>query len=530
MKLFTHITGFFLPREKNFPLRRRFFVSCFVPLFIFLLSDCKTQKQPQVTLRGDRFDSVRVLIEKTIKKNSIPSVAIAAAQDGKIVWEEAFGWADWEKEIPATPNSMYALASITKSFTAVGIMKLVEGGLINLDDPVNKYLGDAKLISYVGSAEEATVRQVMQFRAGLPAHYNIFFGDRQEYPPEQDESIRRYGIIAEQPGREYMYSNFAYGILDRVISNVSRKPYGDFMKTEIFHPLGLNHTSVLIDSTLQSFSVQHYDRRNERVPGLDFDHRGASAIYSSVHDLIRYGMFLLKDSLPGQEKVLSESAIDSIQHPSDFHVPGEDADTRVGLGCALVDLQGIRFILVTGGMPGTTTRLALIPEKNAVVAILTNKSINDNLDLWKIEWETFTALIPGFPQRPDPAPPARERTPLPAEYYGDWTGSIKTYEREIPAKLTLHKGEPPLIEIDGEETRMIRDNNPLGSLTYNNGWLEAPFFGTIPTNDCQRARHVVYLRLRVDHNALRGIAAAIAIDESFWLPHWISLTRVTNRE
>jgi CubicO group peptidase (beta-lactamase class C family) len=159
------------------------------------------QDTPAVTLRGDRFDPVRSLIAETIREHGLASVAIAAAQDGEIVWEEAFGWADEENQIAATPNSIYALASISKSFTATGLMVLVERGLIDLDRPVNDYLGDAKLVSHVGDPAEATVRRVLLHTAGLPLHYNIFFEGELVRPPEQDESIRRYGMIVDQRRR-----------------------------------------------------------------------------------------------------------------------------------------------------------------------------------------------------------------------------------------------------------------------------------------------------------------------------------------
>jgi CubicO group peptidase (beta-lactamase class C family) len=125
----------------------------------------------------DSFDAVRAHIERLVAEGEVPSMAVAVARDGEIVWEEGFGLADREKNIPATEHTMYALASISKPLTATGLMILVERGLINLDSPINDYLGEAKLQAWVGDAAEATVRRVASHTAGLPLHSQHFYDD-----------------------------------------------------------------------------------------------------------------------------------------------------------------------------------------------------------------------------------------------------------------------------------------------------------------------------------------------------------------
>jgi CubicO group peptidase (beta-lactamase class C family) len=88
-------------------------------------------------------------------------------------------------------------------------MVLAEKRLLDLDKPVNDYLGDAKLTAHVGNADQATLRRMLYLEAGMPMHWNIFYATEPGRPPSQDESIRRYGIIVNEPGGEYVYSNFA---------------------------------------------------------------------------------------------------------------------------------------------------------------------------------------------------------------------------------------------------------------------------------------------------------------------------------
>ena len=481
---------------------------------------------PDITLRGDRFDPVRSLIAETIREHGLASVAIAAAQDGEIVWEEAFGWADRENQVRVTPSSIYALASISKSFTATGLMVLVERGLVDLDGPVNDYLGEAKLVSHVGDPAEAAVRDVLQLTAGLPFHVNIFLEDDAVRPPAQDESIRRYGMIVDQPGREFVYSNFGYGVLDHVISNVSGMSYAEFMEAEVFEPLGLTHTSVFVDPALREHAVRHYDARGGVVPALDFDHVGASAVHASVHDLIRYGMFHLRNEVLGQQRILSEGTIDMMHEPSDVSMPDEVLEVRLGLGWAIVDLEGVRMVNVTGGMPGTVTRLALIPKENAAVAIMINSGISESYAPWEIERETFTAMIPDFPRGPEIVEESEPAEPLPAALQGEWRGSIETHQGDLPASLTIGEGREMELEIDGRKTVPIRVQSPLGRVRFTDGVFEAPFFGSIPTDDAGRSRHVLFLRLRKRGDTLSGVVAAVAMNQTFWLPYWTELRRV----
>src|SRR5919108_2369622 len=108
-----------------------------------------------------RFDSVRAFIRRVMEESAVPSLAVAVARNGEIIWEEGFGLADRERMIAATPHTMYSLASISKPITATGIMKLVERGVVQLDRPVNDYLGEGKLTGLAGDARGATVRRVM---------------------------------------------------------------------------------------------------------------------------------------------------------------------------------------------------------------------------------------------------------------------------------------------------------------------------------------------------------------------------------
>src|SRR5919197_6611089 len=104
-----------------------------------------------------RFSAIRELIRTRLVEETLPSLAVAVARDGEILWEEGFGWADRENRIPATEHTMYSLASISKPITATGLMLLQQQGKLDLDRPINEYLGEAKLNVRLGNPADATV-------------------------------------------------------------------------------------------------------------------------------------------------------------------------------------------------------------------------------------------------------------------------------------------------------------------------------------------------------------------------------------
>jgi CubicO group peptidase (beta-lactamase class C family) len=108
----------------------------------------------QILAAVDRFEPIRTLIRARLVETGVASIAVAVAKDGEIVWEQGFGWADHEKRLAATQHTSYSLASISKPITAPALITLVEAGKIDLDHPINDYVGDAKLRGSAGDAKD----------------------------------------------------------------------------------------------------------------------------------------------------------------------------------------------------------------------------------------------------------------------------------------------------------------------------------------------------------------------------------------
>lgn len=455
------------------------------------------------------FNSIRGIILSKLVDLAVPSLAVAVAKDGKILWEEGFGWADREKRRLATPHTMYSLASISKPMTATGLMVLKERGLVDLDSPINNYLGEAKLKGWAGDSNEATVRRVANHSSGLPLHYHFFYEDEPYRRPPMDETIRRYGNLVTIPGERYQYSNLGYGLLDYIISRISGRSYPDIMRQEVFLPLGMTRTSVNIGPGLGKYQAIRYGFDGLPIPFYDFDHPGGSAIYSSAHDLVRFGMFHLKDHLPEQKGILSDGVIDEMQKPTMETGIG----TGYGIGWAINENNmGYHTISHGGGMGGVSTTLLLIPGEKLAIVVLTNSSTSLPNDICK---EILTTMLPEY-ARNRLVEEARQKEMAEKQGFskgfgpvgdliGEWEGKAVTYKGEIPITFWFKESGDIHIKM-GEQLKTL-----LNYASFNDGYLNGRFIGDIGTEDANRRMYHLHVNLRLRGNVLNGAITAISL-------------------
>jgi beta-lactamase family protein len=334
-----------------------------------------------------------------------------------------------------------------------------------------------------------------------------------------DETIARYAILVSPPGEVFQYSNLGYGIIDHIIARVSRRDYADFMRTEVFQPLGLTRTSVHIGRGLEDHVAQRYDSKQQRIPFYDFDHDGGSAMYASAHDLVRFGMWHLKNRLGDQTRILADSTIDRMQRPAT-----PDTANAYGLGWGLTaDDNGYRRVAHTGGMPGVATVLNLYPTANLAVVVLTNRSTGG---AFRIAQEISASVLRGYADtlRARRGRDEGRQVPsftTPADLAGEWTGTIRTWQDTVPFTLVFQPDGDVHATLGTQLTALI--NGP----TWRDEVFSGRFAGTIPTPDASRQRHSVLLNLRLKEGKLFGQASAQTTQEPvyFALTSYVQLTR-----
>ncbi len=450
------------------------------------------------------FAPARRVIDSVMKADRIPSVAVAVAKGDRILWETGVGSANVERQLAATAYTPYSLASISKPFTATGIMVLVQQELVRLRAPVNHYLGGVRVVAREGSADAVTLERLLTHTAGLPLHYQFFYEDGGYPRPPMDSTIRRFAVAMYPPGEAYQYSNLGYGLLDYVISRKSGMRYADFMRRHVFAPLGLTSTMVGVPPGPASRAAQRYDADNKPIPYYTFDHPGASEIYSSAHDLARFGMYHLGARVPGQRPILAKETVRDMQRDVAVEAPGL---TR-GLGWGIRTIFGVRRVSHGGGMPGVSTYLALYPEEQVVVAVLFNKGVGSALDA--VATELTAIMIPRFAaglRAQRAAARSRATAPVPdstglAELYGAWRGFIYTYADTVPVLLTVAAGDSSRVSIGGAPSI------PVNNVVMQRGVLTGSSAVQLAAPDLARYPHRTALWLRSHDGLLTGYAAA----------------------
>jgi CubicO group peptidase (beta-lactamase class C family) len=511
-------------------------------LTLILATACWASPPPTPTpapASAGQFDAVRARIEHLIGEGLVPSMAIAVARDGEIVWEKGFGLADREKNIAATEHTVYPLASISKPLTATGLMVLVERGLVDLDRRINDYLGETVLRARVGSAADATVRRAASHTAGLPLHSQHFYDDEPHRPPPMEETIRRYGNLVTAPGERYQYSNLGYGLLGYVISRTSGVSYADFMREEVFVPLGMDHTAVHVGPGLEAGQAVKYTSDGLVVPPCDSDSPGASAIHSSAHDLIRFAMFHLGNDLPDQEAIITTAAIDLMQDPSPETGPTrawEHEGSGYGIGWFVgITEGGIRIAQHSGGTLGIGSVLALVPEEDLAVVVLSN---TDGQWSDMILIEILCTLLSGQPDEFLPPADGTADGPVfipPPELAGQWEGFVHTYEGDIPFTLEIGESGDSYATLEGQPRALLQSVSYQESapqlLNAGGGlFLRGSIPGELETADVNRGRpYKLWLELKLRENVLNGTLVTFSQREFYTGPisHWVELRKGT---
>jgi CubicO group peptidase (beta-lactamase class C family) len=447
-----------------------------------LLLSCQAQ---------DQFEQIRSSLWTKMAERNVPSLAVAVAKGDKILWEEGFGWADREKRIPADAHTMYSLASISKSLTATALMTLVQSGRIDLDKPVNEYLGSAKVTAHIGNAKDATVRRVANHSAGLPEHFQFFYENEAWRAPVMDETILRFGNLLTPPGERFQYSNLGYGILSDVIARVSGKSFADYMRQEVFLKLGMTRSAVGRDPALREFEAIRYDGEDVTpIVYYDTDHPGASEIFSSAHDLALFGMFSLKAHLQEQAAILPDEAIDAMQRPTMSSRPG----VGYGIGWEQDTTAGAVVVSHSGGMPGVATWLRLLPKEKLVIVVLSNE--DDRLA--HIIADQITSQL--VPEWKPPAAETRHPGAVPLhEFVGTWNGSVQTYRSTTPFQIRISGNGEVRVQL-GSQLATLLDH-----VSFDDGILRGLFRGDIDIPEAARRPYVVSLNLQLRNgNDLNG--------------------------
>jgi CubicO group peptidase (beta-lactamase class C family) len=363
-------------------------------LLVVGLSLCPCLGWTAVAVHQCGTEAIDTLASIELRQDDVGAVTAGVVSGEKLAWTKSYGYADMEHKIPANKDTVYRIGSITKQFTALMLLQLVEQGKVQLSDPVEKYFPEINRVpGQIGGEAPITIGQLATHTSGLgrePADLAKYVsGSVSDWEAILISALPQVKYDF-RPGERFSYSNVGYAILGAALSRAAGQPYTEYVAQHIFKPLGMNHTAFEPNDQITAQLAVGYDYDPKSL-SLDTEtpmreHRGRGykvpngAIYTTVGDLAKFLSFELGH---GPESVLQEGSLDqnfrsarpingnprsaygigfSELHLGTLIVDGHDGEVAGYTAAAFVDRAsdtGVVVLRNVSGGPFNADRLAL---------------------------------------------------------------------------------------------------------------------------------------------------------------------------
>jgi CubicO group peptidase (beta-lactamase class C family) len=432
-------------------------------------------------------DSLRRLVESA---RLVPSIAVSVVTRDGIVWEQGFGYADVERGVRADAATAYPVASVAKSLTAVGVMRAVERHRLDLDRPIDAYLGKDAVDVRIGDPSELTTRRLLQMTAGIP-HLVRF-----RWPDAPEDTLVGEGLAhfaAFPPGAGFHYSNASLGIAGEIAARVAKLPFHEYMAREVFRPLGLSSSAVRGAALPPARVAQTYSRAPFRRLGVVLlDPEPGAGMFTSAHDLalLARAVFLRPD-----RAFLGDDSRAALLRA--------DGSPMYSLGWWRDPFRSDHVMLVADGAAyGHQATLKVFPRDGVAVAVLTNGSMREGFTL-ELTDLLLAAADSAFPKA-GPLPAGFLPKPLAEDssFVGDWTGRVSLARGSVPVRW--------IVERDGTARAVVGADTlaPARNAEVGGGLLEARIAGALPVAETAGQAHTLGLKLRRVGPVLAGYVSA----------------------
>lgn len=309
-------------------------------------------------------------------KQGVPGASLTIIREGRVLYRKAYGLADVATRVPATTETNYRLASVTKQFTATAILELIERGRFSLDTHLSEILPGTP--SY---AKDIRIRHLLNHTSGFVDYEDLIPDSQtvQVHDPDVLKLLNNVDSLYFPPGSKFQYSNSGYALLALVVEAVSGEPFARFLKENIFDPLGMSHTVAYQDgiSTVDSRAFGHsrtdsgFVQTDQSVTSAVL---GDGGIYSSVEDLFKWDRDLTENGL------ISGSLRQQSFTPA---VLNDGSKTKYGFGWYAEPYKGHPSIYHTGSTRGFRNAIFRLPDLQLTVIILTNRNEGEPVDIAK---------------------------------------------------------------------------------------------------------------------------------------------------
>ena len=313
--------------------------------------------------------ALATFIQHEMQVHGIPALSIALVDDQRIVWSRGFGEENATTHAPATANTVYRVGSVSKLFTDIGVMQLVERGLIDLDAPVQRYLPDFRPTNSSGAP--LSLRQLMSHRAGLVREPPVghYFDDTGPSLAATVASLNATSLVMP-PNTRTKYSNAAIAVVGYMLEQQSGQPFAQYLQRAVLVPMGLTSSSfdpspALKARTADALMWTHHERTFP-APTFALGMAPAGSMYSTMPDLGRFLSTLFAGGMGRRGRVLKPATLRQMWTPQ-FAPAG--ATRGYGIGFGLGTLDGTRVVEHGGAIYGFATQLSALPDEKLGVAV-----------------------------------------------------------------------------------------------------------------------------------------------------------------
>jgi len=320
---------------------------------------------PASTTDADLASAIDAMLVGTYKPDQ-PGAAVIVVKDGKTVLRKGYGMADLELGVKIEPDMVFRIGSITKQFTGVSILMLIEQGKLAFTDEITKFWPDYPTHGY-----KITVEHLLTHTSGIKSYTSLpewLAMWRKDMSVDEIINLFKDKPMDFAPGEKWAYNNSGYILLGAIVEKVSGESYEQFVQRHIFDVLGMKHSSYGSAARIIPRRIPGYSRGKTGLENSAYlsmtQPYAAGSLLSSVDDLALWDAALSTDKLVKQP---------TLQRAFTPYKLNSGKSTGYGYGWAIVDYEGHQMIEHGGGINGFTTYLLRVPQDRVMVAVLTNK-------------------------------------------------------------------------------------------------------------------------------------------------------------
>ncbi|MCI0702253.1 MAG: serine hydrolase, partial [Planctomycetia bacterium] len=315
------------------------------------------------------------LIKHEVDDKKLPALSIALIDDQKVVWAAGFGFQDRAKKIPATAETIYRVGSVSKLFTDVAVMRLVEEGKIDIDADVTKYIPDFKP-AYKKGEKPITLRMLMAHRSGLIREPPIgnYFDPTEPSLAKTVGSLNGIGLIYAPESRE-KYSNAGIGVVGFALEKSQNEQFEKYVQRRVIDALGMKSSSFLptpaVKKNLADAVMWTYHGREFPAPTFELGMAPAGCMYSTVLDLAKFQSVLFAGGKVGDKQFLKAETLAEMFRPQ----YSEDKKRGFGLGFSVYEFEGKKRVGHGGAVYGFATTFSALPEEKLGVIVVSSRDV-----------------------------------------------------------------------------------------------------------------------------------------------------------